>query len=85
MKMWFIIKQTGIMPQSYQSPITKSQNSTGKLFLISLKFEQPNVETEDSISIIRFNSHFSLKLHNVFWKHFYSMVLCSVGSDYYAK
>ena len=29
--------------------------------------------------------HFSLKLHIQFWKYFRSMVLYSVGSDYYKK
>ena len=35
--------------------------------------------------IIRFISHFSLRLHMQFWKKFHGMVLCSADSYYYKK
>ena len=34
---------------------------------------------------LKFVFHFSQKLHIQFWKHFYSVLLCSVGSDYCKK
>ena len=58
----FLSKQMETMPRSYQQSATWSQNDTEKVLRFHWNCKQLRVEAKNNCQIVRFSSHFSLKL-----------------------
>lgn len=71
-----------VMDLSTICHLISKRNQIGT-FNFTEKVHSYGLKQETVCQTVKFISDFFLKLHTQFWKHFHTMVLCSVGSDYY--
>ena len=81
----FLIKQMETMPRSYQVSHVISEWHWKSTFDFTEIVNKYGLKQGTVCQIVRFISHFSLKLYIQYIKYFHSMVLGSVGRDYSKK